>query len=90
VLNHKKVHFELWLLGQTKEVQISYWQKLKAIEWVNENEMPKYSIFEIVLLGDPDFDDFENLSKTILDDFDSFSKHIFSILAPFHQHAPVL
>jgi hypothetical protein len=32
VLNHQQVHFELWLLGQTKDVQIRYWEKLKDVE----------------------------------------------------------
>jgi hypothetical protein len=50
------VHFEVWLLGQTKDVQIDYWEKLKGVKWVKEDVMPKYSIFEIVMLANPDFD----------------------------------
>jgi len=80
VLNHQHVQLELWLLGQTKGVQVSYWEKLQAIEWVNEKEMPEYSIFETILLSNPDFDNFEKLSKSIRNEFDSLSKEIFNIL----------
>ena len=83
VLNHQHAHFELWLLGQTKSVQESYWKKLQSIDWVNEKEMPEYSIFEIVLLCNPDFDNFKKLSKTILNDFDSLSKEIFNTLKSY-------
>jgi hypothetical protein len=80
VLNHRQAHFELWLLGQTQNVQTSYWQKLKGSKWVNDEAMPKYSIFEIVLLPTPDFDNFKNLSDSIHSAFGSVSKEIFKTL----------
>jgi len=46
VFNHHQAHFELWMLGQTKDVQIHFWEKLKGVEWVNPEKMPKYSIVE--------------------------------------------
>ena len=76
VFSHQSARFELWLLGQTKKVQMHYWEKLQEIDWVNENEMPEYSIFEIVLLSNPDFDDLNTLIKSILAEFDSLSKEI--------------
>jgi len=81
VLNHRQAHFELWLLGQTKNVQINYWQKLKGSKWVNDDVMPKYSIFEIVLLPAPDFDNFKKLSKSVYSAFGAVSKDIFNTLA---------
>lgn len=81
VLNHQKAHFELWLLGQTKNVQIRYWQKLKDTKWVNEEAMPEYSIFETTLLANPDFDDLVTLSKAIHCNFTILSQEIFSTLA---------
>ena len=83
VLNHHQVHFELWLLGQTKDVQIGYWEKLKGAKWVNENTMPEWSIFEIVMLAKPDFDDPEKLSESIHSSFRVLSKDIFDTLAAY-------
>ncbi|WP_462389391.1 DUF7000 family protein [Acidovorax sp. Q11] len=83
VLNHQQAHFELWLLGQTKNVQISNWKKLKGSKWVNEESMPKYSVFEIVLLPAPDFDNFKKLSKSIHSAFGSVSKEIFNTLEAY-------
>ena len=65
VFNHNHVRFEAWLLGQTKEVQEKYWKLLKNTKWINGSEMPQYSIFEVVLVDDPDFDDLDALTETI-------------------------
>lgn len=83
VLNHRQAHFELWLLGQTKNVQINNWQKLKGSKWVNDRAMPEYSIFEVVLLPSPDFDNFNNLSKSIHSTFGAVSKEIFNTLEAY-------
>lgn len=80
VLNHQYVHFELWLLGQTKDVQVRYWEELKCTEWVNQEVMPKYSIFEISLVANPDFDDVKGLSEYVQQKFESFSKEIINTL----------
>ncbi len=80
VLNHQKVRFELWLLGQTKDSQISFWEKLKGVKWVNEDSMPQWSIFEIVILANPDFDNTEKLSEFILRGFSELSNEIFDVL----------
>lgn len=85
VLNHHQVHFELWLLGQTKDVQIGYWEKLKGAKWVNGNTMPEWSIFEIVMLANPDFDNTEKLSESIHSSFRILSKDIFDTLAAYDQ-----
>lgn len=80
VLNHQKACFELWLLGQTKDVQIKYWEKLKNVKWVNEHAMPEYSIFEVPLLDSPDFDNTKQLSDSIHTAFESLSHEIFKTL----------
>jgi len=80
VLNHKKAIFELWLLGQTKDVQKQYWDSLSHLKWVDENQMPDYSIFEVPLLDTPDFDNPDLVSASILSTFDSLSERIFSEL----------
>lgn len=83
VLNHQQVTFELWLLGQTKDVQIRYWELLKELDWVNKEAMPKYSISEIQLLAHPDFDDMERLSTSIRNAFDDRSKEIIDTLKTY-------
>ncbi|HIU75796.1 MAG TPA: hypothetical protein IAC62_07935, partial [Candidatus Pelethocola excrementipullorum] len=47
VLNHEKMRFELWLMGQNADVQTEYWDLLKTTEWNKEQiVMPKYSVLE--------------------------------------------
>jgi hypothetical protein len=83
VLNHHQALFELWLLGQTRDVQIDYWEKLKGVKWVNENAMPEYSIFETVLLANPDFDNPQKISESILSSFRVLSKEILDTLETY-------
>ena len=65
VFNHNHVRFEAWLLGQTKDVQEKYWKLLKNTKWINGSEMPQYSIFEVRLVDNPDFDDLDTLTESI-------------------------
>lgn len=65
VLNHADMRFELWLLGQTKDVQKRYWNLLKHTGWVSGEAIPKYSIFEHVLIKEPNFSNLKALSETI-------------------------
>ena len=83
VFNHQQAHFELWLLGQTKDVQIRYWEKLKDVAWVNPETMPEYSIFEIVLLANPDFDNTPALSESVHSAFRGLSQEIFDTLEAY-------
>lgn len=83
VFNHRHAHFELWLLGQTKDVQIRYWEKLKGVKWANSEAMPEYSIFEITLLASPDFDNSKRLSESIHKAFGSLSQEIINTLKAY-------
>jgi len=66
VLNHLEMRFEIWLLGNTITVQKSYWDLLKNSKWsIDKTKMPKYSILEVVLEKEPDFDKLPFLSKKI-------------------------
>lgn len=65
VFNHNHVRFEAWLLGQTKDIQEKYWKLLKNTKWINGSEMPQYSIFEVILVDNPDFDDLDTLTENI-------------------------
>ena len=80
VLNHQEVRFELWLLGQTKNIQVQYWEMLKNIDWVNEQQMPQWSIFEIPLLDNPDFDNLEKLTETITQRFETLAQDVANVL----------
>lgn len=83
VFNHKNANFELWLLGQTKDVQILYWRKLREVKWVNEEAMPEYSIFETPLLLAPDFDSSTKLSESIRTQFENLSQEVLNTLAAY-------
>lgn len=65
VLNHREMRFELWLMGQNAEVQDAYWKLLKDTQWNRNLGRPKYSVLEAVIVSLPNFDDLENLSRTI-------------------------
>lgn len=66
VLNHKMMRFELWLMGQNAEIQKQYWEILKNSKW-NEKQikMPKYSVLEIIIVENPDFDNLDILTAEI-------------------------
>ncbi len=83
VFSHHHARFELWLLGQTKDVQTAFWEKLQGTKWVDENKMPEWSIFEVVLLATPDFDDLEKLSTTVHGAFRALSKDIVELLKAY-------
>ncbi len=80
VFNHHNVSFELWLLGQTKDVQIQYWNKLRGAKWVNPEAMPAYSVFEAPLLVAPDFDDAVKLTETVCSQFELLLQEILELL----------
>lgn len=66
VLNHKKVRFELWLMGQNLEIQRNYWNLLKTSQWNKEQiAMPKYSVLEVILVENPDFNELDILTSKI-------------------------
>ena len=69
VLNHSEIRFEVWLFGQTKDVQEEYWNLFKNTEWVTGTEMPEYSVVEKVIVSEPDFNDMEKLSSEVIDEF---------------------
>lgn len=80
VFNHKNTNFEIWLLGQTKDIQEKYWKLLQNTMWITSQEIPKYSIFEVVLVENPDFNDLDQLTKTIKTNFVSMATDISSAL----------
>jgi len=66
VLNHSKMHFEIWLLGQTIPLQERYWEYFKATKWNKLRTIkPQYSILETTVIENPDFNDLDELTKLI-------------------------
>ena len=66
VLNHVEMRFEIWLLGNTLAVQKNYWDLLKESKWnKGKTEMPQYSILEVIIDNEPDFDELPLLSQHI-------------------------
>ncbi len=66
VLNHSKMQFELWLMGQNTDVQTKYWDLLKNSKW-NKDEVtkPQYAELKAIIINNPNFDDLETLTKEI-------------------------
>lgn len=66
VLNHRKMQFEIWLLGQTIPIQEKFWEYFKSTSWnKNRTTKPQYSILETTLIENPNFNDLEKLSKQL-------------------------
>ena len=77
VLNHRKMRFEVWLLGQTIPIQEKYWEYFKTTKWNKERTTkPQYSILETILIEDPDFNDLDLLTQQIEDNLALVSREI--------------
>jgi hypothetical protein len=77
VLNHEKMRFEIWLLGQTIPIQEKYWQFFKTTKWnKNRTEKPPYAILETVLIEEPNFNDLDLLTRQIEDKLKTISQEI--------------
>jgi hypothetical protein len=77
VLNHKKMKFELWLMGQNEILQKEYWNILKNTSW-NKDKLirPKYAVLEVSLLDKIDFNNKEKMTTQILGQTISLAKEI--------------
>ncbi len=85
VLNHEKVQFELWLMGQNADIQKKYWSLLENNKW-NENQttMPKYSVLEVVLAKNPDFDNLDDLTQSIIESANVIATEVIQHLKSVH------
>lgn len=82
VLNHIEMRFEIWLLGNTIAVQKKYWDLLKDSKWNKDKiEMPKYSILEVVIENEPNFNDLVLLSKEIENKLIDVSDEIMKVIS---------
>ena len=66
VLNHEKMRFDLWMMGQNAGIQKAYWELLKNSRWnKDKKKMPRYAVLEAVLTDTPDFNDLKELTRII-------------------------
>ncbi|MEZ4383796.1 MAG: hypothetical protein R3A79_20860 [Nannocystaceae bacterium] len=66
VLRHADTSFEIWLLGQTKDVQRAYWEAFRAKGWASSAQMPAFAVVERTLVAAPDFGDLDALSRQLI------------------------
>ena len=77
VLNHRKIQIELWLMGQNANVQKKYWEILKKSKWNSDrNKMPRYSVLEVVLENQIDFNNKKRMTENIITQPLSLSQEI--------------
>lgn len=82
----KNFNFELWLMGQNADIQIKYWKILQKTKWnYNQKIMPKYSIVEIVLETNIDFENQESMTHHIIDCLVSLASQIQEYLIQSHN-----
>ncbi|MDU1891411.1 MAG: hypothetical protein E6767_12050 [Dysgonomonas sp.] len=67
VFNHEKLHFEVWLVGQNKQMQEQYWKLFKDNSWNTYPiaDTPKDAILQAIIVRHPDFDDLDLLTELI-------------------------
>lgn len=86
VLNHLEMRFEIWLLGSTIAIQKKYWDLLKESKWNKDKiEMPKYSILEVIIENNPNFDELVLLSQNIEDKLIEVSDEIINTINKLDQ-----
>lgn len=83
VFNHEKVRFEIWLVGQNKQIQKKYWEMLKTSDWntYKISKTAKDSIIEHLLIEKPNFNQMDSLTKKIETETIKFIKDITDVLA---------
>ena len=83
VFNHEKVQFEIWLVGQNKQIQQKYWDLLSGSEWHKYplSKTAQRSIIEHVLVKDPNFNQTGSLTEIIESGTMHFIQDITDVLA---------
>ena len=77
VLNNIKMQIELWLMGQNANIQKKYWEILKKSKWNSDrNKMPRYSVLEVVLENQIDFNNKKRMTENIITQALSLSQEI--------------
>ncbi|UQZ88249.1 hypothetical protein C4J81_03090 [Deltaproteobacteria bacterium Smac51] len=66
---HESMRFDIWLAGQSRQVQKKYWEFIKGGDWKEGavSSSPRDSILESVLIGRADFEDQDAMTGQIED-----------------------
>ena len=85
VFLHDAFRFEVWLAGNNKQVQSKYWELIKENDWNKYHIVSTTkgidSIVEYILVDNPDFSDFDTLTKQIERETLKFIKDVESFLS---------
>ena len=85
VFIHAALRFEVWLAGYNKQVQSRYWKLFKESDWnkyhLVSTTQGADSILEYVLVGNPEFNDLDTLTKQIERETLKFIKDVESFLS---------
>lgn len=83
IFNHKDFQFEMWLVGQNKQIQLKYWELLKESHWKNYPISGKAqdAIVDFTLIKHPDFNDLKSLTNQIATETIKFSEAVIEALA---------
>jgi hypothetical protein len=84
VFNHMKIRFEIWLVGQNRQIQKKYWKKFKNSDWdkyhIPESIREGFSIVDHMLIENPGFNNLNQLTKQIESGTIEFIKEIADVL----------
>lgn len=84
VFNHEQMRFEIWLVGQNRQIQKKYWEIFKDSDWkkyrIPSNLKEGFSIVDNILVENPNFDDLDALTKQIELGVMKFIKDIVEVL----------
>ncbi|WP_420400290.1 DUF7000 family protein [Flagellimonas sp.] len=83
LFNHEKMQFEIWLVGQNKQIQQKFWEQFQSSDW-NKYPISKNahsSIIEHVLVKNPNFNHIDALTEKIESGVLKFHKDIMEVLA---------
>lgn len=86
MLNHNKMQFELWLMGQNADIQNKYWDILKHSKWNrHQTNRPRYSVLEVILENQIDFHNKKHMTEHIINRALSLSQDIQDYLERVHN-----
>ncbi|NDW08526.1 hypothetical protein [Dysgonomonas sp. 520] len=88
IFNHEKICFEIWLTGQSKQIQDEYWQMLKKKRQRKYKlpAKPDRFILEKMLVEEPNFNNLETLTEEIDENVMKFVVDMSEMLLPKPKH----
>jgi hypothetical protein len=85
VFVYETFQFEVWLSGANRDVQVEYWNHIKAADWdrypLSPDPRREDYVIGQVLIADPDFGDLTELTSRIEDGTSSFINNVEEFIA---------